>query len=137
MNTEVRELCRVSRGKVRPAGTDRWKDEQLVVPPLPPSNLRGCHLIAIQYDVMVSWSTYRRSTAAIASLELLFHHPLQWPPLVLFSCELPQSPHVVLFCELPQSPPLELLACELLQSPPIELLPCELLQSPSLSAALH
>ena len=54
VNTEVRELCRVSRGKVRPADTDHWKNEQLVVPPLPPSNLRGCHLIAIQYNVMVS-----------------------------------------------------------------------------------
>ncbi|XP_043230530.1 arrestin domain-containing protein 17-like [Amphibalanus amphitrite] len=52
VNTEVRELCRVSRGKVRPADSDDWKNEQLVVPPLPPSNLRGCHLIAIQYNVM-------------------------------------------------------------------------------------
>ena len=57
VNTEVRELCRVSRGKVRPADTDDWKNEQLVVPPLPPSNLRGCHLIAVQYDVMVSLNT--------------------------------------------------------------------------------
>ncbi|XP_037078627.1 arrestin domain-containing protein 4-like [Pollicipes pollicipes] len=51
VNTEVRELSRVARGKVRPGDTDDWKNEQLLVPPLPPSNLRGCHLIKIQYDV--------------------------------------------------------------------------------------
>jgi len=51
VNSEVRELSRVSRGKIRPGDTDDWKNEQLPVPPLPPSNLRGCHLIKIQYDI--------------------------------------------------------------------------------------
>lgn len=33
---------------------DQWHNEQLYVPPLPPTNLRGCHLINIQYDIYVS-----------------------------------------------------------------------------------
>ena len=56
MDTETRELSSVSRGKIRPQETDDWKNEKLFVPPLPPTNLRGCHLIRIQYDVFVSSS---------------------------------------------------------------------------------
>ncbi|KAG7177177.1 Arrestin domain-containing protein 4-like [Homarus americanus] len=51
VQTETRELSSVSRGKVKSKDTDDWKYEQLYVPPLPPTNLRGCHLIRIQYDV--------------------------------------------------------------------------------------
>ena len=40
--------------QVRPGRIDDWKSEQLFVPPLPPTNLRGCHMIRIQYDVFVS-----------------------------------------------------------------------------------
>ena len=54
METESRELAAVSRGKIKVGSTDDWKSEQLFVPPLPPTNLRGCHLIRIQYDVFVS-----------------------------------------------------------------------------------
>ncbi|KAF0290747.1 Arrestin domain-containing protein 17 [Amphibalanus amphitrite] len=51
VNTERRELVRITRGKIRPGEVDDWKNEQLFIPPLPPTNLRGCHLIKIQYDV--------------------------------------------------------------------------------------
>lgn len=51
METESRELAAISRGKIKAGSTDDWKSEQLFVPPLPPTNLRGCHLIRIQYDV--------------------------------------------------------------------------------------
>jgi hypothetical protein len=54
LQTETRELASLSRGKIRPGDGDEWKNEQLYVPPLPPTNLRGCHLIKIQYDVYVS-----------------------------------------------------------------------------------
>ena len=54
IETETRELSSVSRGKIRFSETDDWKNEKLFVPPLPPTNLRGCHLIRIQYDVFVS-----------------------------------------------------------------------------------
>jgi hypothetical protein len=54
LQTETRELASLSRGKIRPGENDEWKNEQLYVPPLPPTNLRGCHLIKIQYDVYVS-----------------------------------------------------------------------------------
>ena len=54
IETETRELSSISRGKIKFGETDDWKNEKLFVPPLPPTNLRGCHLIRIQYDVFVS-----------------------------------------------------------------------------------
>ncbi|XP_053695810.1 arrestin domain-containing protein 17 isoform X2 [Sabethes cyaneus] len=51
IQTEKRELAVIARGKVRPGCRDDWQNESLYVPPLPPTNLRGCHLIRIQYDV--------------------------------------------------------------------------------------
>lgn len=54
VETELRELASASRGRIPSGGTDEWPDEQLTVPPLPPTNLRGCHVIRIQYDVFVS-----------------------------------------------------------------------------------
>lgn len=54
IQTERRELAGLSRGKIRPGEEDKWINELLYVPPLPPTNLRGCHLIKIQYDVYVS-----------------------------------------------------------------------------------
>lgn len=51
VQSERRELASLTRGKIRPGESDEWSNEQLYVPPLPPTNLRGCHLIKIQYDV--------------------------------------------------------------------------------------
>ena len=73
MDTETRELSSVSRGKIRPQETDDWKNEKLFVPPLPPTNLRGCHLIRIQYDVFVSqeqftYNTRRTSLAFVSTI---------------------------------------------------------------------
>ncbi|BES90034.1 Arrestin_C [Nesidiocoris tenuis] len=51
VQSETRELVSLRRGKVRTHDTDEWVNEQIYVPPLPPTNLRGCHLIRIQYDV--------------------------------------------------------------------------------------
>lgn len=53
VQSEKRELASISRGKIRPGEKDEWVNEQLYIPPLPPTNLRGCHLIKIQYDVYV------------------------------------------------------------------------------------
>ncbi|XP_015518160.1 arrestin domain-containing protein 2 isoform X2 [Neodiprion pinetum] len=49
--SETRELASVSRGKIRPGDGEEWLNEQMYVPPLPPTNLRGCHLINILYHV--------------------------------------------------------------------------------------
>ncbi|KAK7590384.1 hypothetical protein V9T40_001997 [Parthenolecanium corni] len=49
--SETRELSAVRRGKIQAGDTDEWRDEQLYIPPLPPTNLRGCHIISVQYDV--------------------------------------------------------------------------------------
>lgn len=54
VQTETRELAVVTRGKIRAGGADRWQNENLYVPPLPPTNLEGCHLIDIKYCVLVS-----------------------------------------------------------------------------------
>lgn len=54
VQVEKRELAVIARGKIRAGGHDEWQNETLYVPPLPPTNLRGCHLIKIQYDVFVS-----------------------------------------------------------------------------------
>ncbi|CAB3240154.1 unnamed protein product [Arctia plantaginis] len=48
---EVRELAVLTHGKTRAGASDVWQHELLYVPPLPPTNLRGCHLISVQYDV--------------------------------------------------------------------------------------
>lgn len=55
IQVEKRELAVISRGKIKPRSNDEWKNESLYVPPLPPTNLRGCHLIKIEYDVFVSF----------------------------------------------------------------------------------
>lgn len=54
VQSETRELAAIERGKVAARSTDVWKKEMLHIPALPPTNLRGCHLIKINYDVYVS-----------------------------------------------------------------------------------
>lgn len=49
--SETRELASVFRGKIRPGEGEEWLNEQMYVPPLPPTNLRGCHLINVLYHV--------------------------------------------------------------------------------------
>lgn len=56
---ESRELAWVERGKIGPRAADEWRNELLPIPPLPPTNLRGCHLIRIHYDV--NFSIYPKS----------------------------------------------------------------------------
>ncbi|XP_044256891.1 arrestin domain-containing protein 17 isoform X2 [Tribolium madens] len=51
VQSEKRELASLARGKIRPGEKDEWINEQLYIPPLPPTNLRGCHLIKVNYDV--------------------------------------------------------------------------------------
>lgn len=51
VQSETRELASLTRGKIRPGENDEWNNEQIYVPPLPPTNLRGCHLIRVLYDV--------------------------------------------------------------------------------------
>lgn len=48
---EVRSLAECVHGKLRPGQKDVWRRELLYIPPLPPTNLRGCHLISVQYSV--------------------------------------------------------------------------------------
>ena len=53
---EVRELASVEGGdKIGPKSVSEWRGKTLMIPPLPPTNLRGCHLIKIYYDLVVSF----------------------------------------------------------------------------------
>ena len=52
--TERRDLVVIRRGKIRPFTMDEL-NEKIYIPPLPPTNLQGCHLINISYDVFVSY----------------------------------------------------------------------------------
>lgn len=54
VQVEKRELAVIARGKIRAGSIDKWQNESIYVPPLPPTNLEGCHLIDIRYDVFVS-----------------------------------------------------------------------------------
>lgn len=56
--TEIRELATIEKGKIEPRQISDWDNELLYIPPLPPTNLRGCHLIRIQYDVFVGIQLY-------------------------------------------------------------------------------
>lgn len=58
VQVEKRELAVIARGKIRAGSADKWQNESLYVPPLPPTNLEGCHLIDIRYDVFVSKFIY-------------------------------------------------------------------------------
>ena len=80
METETRELSSVSRGKIKSNSTDDWKNEKLFVPPLPPTNLRGCHVIRIQYDVFVS------SKNGLKAIAIGYVHPFYTCfPLALYA----------------------------------------------------
>lgn len=50
----MRELASLEKGKIEPNSDFQWRNELLYIPPIPPTNLRGCNLIRIQYDVYVS-----------------------------------------------------------------------------------
>ncbi|XP_076356137.1 arrestin domain-containing protein 4-like isoform X1 [Tachypleus tridentatus] len=51
VQTETRELASLEKGRVDAGSTDQWRNEMMCIPPIPPTNLRGCHLIRIQYDI--------------------------------------------------------------------------------------
>lgn len=53
VQSEMRELASCEKGRMEPNSDDQWKNELLYIPPIPPTNLRGCNLIRIQYDVHV------------------------------------------------------------------------------------
>lgn len=55
--TERRDLVVIKRGKIRPFTMDEMS-EKIYIPPLPPTNLQGCNLINISYDVFVSLLKY-------------------------------------------------------------------------------
>lgn len=67
---ERRDLVVIKRDKIRPFTMDEM-NEKMYVPPLPPTNLQGCNLINISYDVYVSQPPYRVQWHCFQSLHLL------------------------------------------------------------------
>ena len=47
-------LFEKKQGKIEGGGTEIWRDEKMLIPPVPPSYLLGCKIIDIRYLVMVS-----------------------------------------------------------------------------------
>lgn len=76
IQSETRELAFIERGKVGARSTDVWKKELLHIPALPPTNLRGCHLIKIHYDVFVSRKTI--INVALNNKQLTIRHSQQF-----------------------------------------------------------
>ncbi|XP_058823049.1 arrestin domain-containing protein 4-like isoform X1 [Topomyia yanbarensis] len=53
LHQERRELAAVVRDRIKSGSRDVLQNGHLSVPPLPPTNLVGCHLIRIQYSVCI------------------------------------------------------------------------------------
>lgn len=54
LHQERRELAALVRERIKSGSRDVLQNGHLTVPPLPPTNLLGCHLIRIRYSVCVS-----------------------------------------------------------------------------------
>ena len=52
--SESTVLVTVHKGSVAPRGKQTWNRELLSIPTVPPSHLRGCKIIDIQYSIEVS-----------------------------------------------------------------------------------
>ncbi|KAK6174918.1 hypothetical protein SNE40_013477 [Patella caerulea] len=52
--TVKNSVSKIYHGPIREGGDDIWNGEALVIPPLPPSNLRGCDIIDITYTVTLN-----------------------------------------------------------------------------------
>ncbi|XP_065091418.1 arrestin domain-containing protein 17-like [Ochlerotatus camptorhynchus] len=53
LHQERRELAAIVRDRIKSGIRDVLQNGHLTVPPLPPTNLLGCHLIRIQYSVCI------------------------------------------------------------------------------------
>ena len=52
-HTETKEIARLSKPGINEHHQGSWTGDQLVIPPLPPSFLRGCAIIDIRYWLKV------------------------------------------------------------------------------------
>lgn len=63
-------------GQIEPGESQSWNDVLLPIPPLPPTGLKGCSIIDIDYYVKVGISLLTFSEG-IASIKLIFEQ-LRW-----------------------------------------------------------
>ncbi|KAK6174917.1 hypothetical protein SNE40_013476 [Patella caerulea] len=52
--TKKKSLSKICHGPIQAGGDDIWNGEVLGIPPVPPSNLRGCDIIDITYTVTLN-----------------------------------------------------------------------------------
>ncbi|XP_050412489.1 arrestin domain-containing protein 3 isoform X2 [Patella vulgata] len=52
--TQKNSVSKICKGPIQAGGDDIWNGDALGVPPLPPSNLRGCKIIDIKYTVTLN-----------------------------------------------------------------------------------
>ena len=52
--TVENRILKVERGQIEPGGGQSWENVEVVVPPCPPSQLRFCSLIDVEYYFEVS-----------------------------------------------------------------------------------
>lgn len=64
-------------GKIRPDTADEFREEFLYVPPIPPTNLRNCRLILIEYFVMVRDSFFFSLCSHCSQVQRI-HQQLEW-----------------------------------------------------------
>ncbi|XP_046562336.1 arrestin domain-containing protein 3-like [Haliotis rubra] len=51
--SDVQKIAEISRGEILPGDTDIWDGDPLLIPPVPPSKLPGCRIIALEYFIKV------------------------------------------------------------------------------------
>ncbi|KAK3583548.1 hypothetical protein CHS0354_026133 [Potamilus streckersoni] len=50
---EIKEIAKLEKGQIPEGGSEIWSGERILIPPLPPSFLRGCSIITIDYYLML------------------------------------------------------------------------------------
>ncbi|XP_071102899.1 arrestin domain-containing protein 3-like [Haliotis cracherodii] len=49
--SDIQKIAEISRGAILPGDTDVWNGDPLLIPPVPPSKLPGCRIIALEYFI--------------------------------------------------------------------------------------
>ena len=52
--TVLKQVVEMRRGSISEGDNDYYSNQPLLIPPIPPSQLIGCNIIDIQYNIIVS-----------------------------------------------------------------------------------
>ena len=56
--SELKQISVIQHGPIMPGHDDEFDEERILIPPLPPSHLKGCNLIDVAYNVEVCGSGF-------------------------------------------------------------------------------